>query len=255
MRTIDLTDERLDLDAIIAIATDEPVILLTPDGKEFFVSEADDFEKEVDTLRASVEFQRLLDERSQTTKRRFALDDIEFEIEQELQATKARGSTIENQNRIPIGISLTNLGSAQDARLVYQFIADHAQDYEFYAHRPGTGVAAAAIDSYLILGSIASVASIVSLLWKAYEKFIVPNRRGDKSDEGIYVAMRQPDGTSVDVWLGKDVHTYDDFSMRVELMVNEAANSEATGLHKETITEIESSGLWIKIDSTKKKKH
>jgi hypothetical protein len=80
MRTIDLTDERLDLDAIIAIATDEPVILLTPDGREFFVSEADDFDKEVDTLRASETFQRFLDERSQS-KRRIPLEEIEIEID------------------------------------------------------------------------------------------------------------------------------------------------------------------------------
>ena len=77
MITIDLTDERLDLDAIIAITTDEAVILLTPDGREFFVSEADDFANEVDTLRASEAFQRFLDERSQR-KRRIALDEIEF---------------------------------------------------------------------------------------------------------------------------------------------------------------------------------
>ena len=80
MRTINLTDERLDLDAIIAIASDEPVILLTSDGREFFVSEADDFETEVDTLRASAEFQRFLDERSQS-KRRIPLEEIEIEIE------------------------------------------------------------------------------------------------------------------------------------------------------------------------------
>jgi hypothetical protein len=80
MRTIDLTDERLDLDAIIAIASDEPVILLTSDGREFFVSEADDFENEVNTLRASAEFQRFLDERSQSN-RRIPLEEIESDME------------------------------------------------------------------------------------------------------------------------------------------------------------------------------
>lgn len=80
MRTIDLADERMDIEAIIAIASDEPVILLTPDGREFFVSEADDFEKEVATLRASETFQRFLDERSQS-KPRIPLEEIETEIE------------------------------------------------------------------------------------------------------------------------------------------------------------------------------
>lgn len=80
MRTIDLADERMDIAAIIAIASDEPVILLTPDGREFFVSEADDFDKEVDTLRASESFQRFLDERSQS-RRRIPLEEIEAELE------------------------------------------------------------------------------------------------------------------------------------------------------------------------------
>ena len=80
MRTIDLTNERLDLDAVIAIATDEPVILLTSDGREFFVSEADDFETEVATLRASAAFQKLLDERSRG-KRRIPLEEIESDID------------------------------------------------------------------------------------------------------------------------------------------------------------------------------
>ena len=88
MRTIDLTDERPDLNEIIAIASDEPVILLTPDGREFFVSEADDFDKEVDSLRASAAFQRFLDERSQS-KLRIPLDEMEIEINRELEATKA----------------------------------------------------------------------------------------------------------------------------------------------------------------------
>lgn len=80
MRTIDLADERMDIEAIIAIASDEPVILLTPDGREFFVSEADDFEKEVDILRASEAFQRFLDQRSQS-KQRISLEEVETEIE------------------------------------------------------------------------------------------------------------------------------------------------------------------------------
>lgn len=80
MKTIDLADERMDIAAIIAIASDEPVILLTPDGREFFVSEADDFDTEVATLRASETFQRFLDERSQS-RRRIPLEEIEAELE------------------------------------------------------------------------------------------------------------------------------------------------------------------------------
>ena len=83
MRTIDLEKEPLDLRAIINIAQQEPVLLLTADGKEFCLAEADDFEREVESLRTSSAFQRFLDERSASAKR-IPLEVIEAEVEQEL---------------------------------------------------------------------------------------------------------------------------------------------------------------------------
>ena len=83
MKTIDLEKEKMDLAAVIKIARREPVLLVTPDGKEFCIAEADDFEKEVETLRGSQAFQRFLDQRSANTKR-IPLEDIEAEIEKEL---------------------------------------------------------------------------------------------------------------------------------------------------------------------------
>jgi hypothetical protein len=89
MKTIDLTKEKLDLEAVIKIASREPILLVTPDGKEFCIAEADDFEREVEALRGSRAFQRFLDERSAST-RRIPLEEIEAEIEQEL---KKHGKT------------------------------------------------------------------------------------------------------------------------------------------------------------------
>ena len=83
MRTIEWGKEVLDLDAIIKLASKEPVLLLTPECKEFCLAEADDFEREVETLRGSQAFQRFLKERSACTKR-IPLEEIEAEIEQEL---------------------------------------------------------------------------------------------------------------------------------------------------------------------------
>jgi hypothetical protein len=83
MRTIELDKEPLDLAALIKIASQEPVLLVTPEGKEFCLAEADDFEREVETLRESQAFQRFLDERSSCV-RRIPLEEIEAEIEQEL---------------------------------------------------------------------------------------------------------------------------------------------------------------------------
>jgi hypothetical protein len=83
MKTIDLEKEKLDLEALIKMARREPILLVTPDGKEFCIAEADDFEREVEALRESRAFQRFLDERSAST-RRIPLEEIEAEIEHEL---------------------------------------------------------------------------------------------------------------------------------------------------------------------------
>jgi hypothetical protein len=89
MKTIDLQKEKLDLETVIKMARQEPVLLVTPDGKEFCIAEADDFEKEVEALRGSQAFQRFLDDRSAST-RRISLEEIEAEIDQEL---KKQGKT------------------------------------------------------------------------------------------------------------------------------------------------------------------
>jgi len=83
MKTIDLKKEKLDLETVIKMARQEPVVLVTPDGKEFCIAEADDFEREVEALRGSQAFQRFLDERSAGT-RRIPLEEIEAEIDREL---------------------------------------------------------------------------------------------------------------------------------------------------------------------------
>jgi hypothetical protein len=70
---------------VINLARNEPLLLLTADGQEFFMTLADDFEPEVETLRQSQAFQHFLDERSRPL-RRIPLEEIEAEIDQELAA-------------------------------------------------------------------------------------------------------------------------------------------------------------------------
>jgi hypothetical protein len=84
MKTVSLQDEKLDLEALIAMAGKEPVLLLTADGKEFVLAEADDFDREVEVLRGSQAFQQFLEERSHSS-RRISLEDIEAEIGRELE--------------------------------------------------------------------------------------------------------------------------------------------------------------------------
>ena len=83
MKTIDLDTTKLDLNSVIDMARQGPLLLRTADGQEFCMSLADDFEKEVESLRRSQSFQRFLDERS-ACSRRIPWDDVEAEIEREL---------------------------------------------------------------------------------------------------------------------------------------------------------------------------
>ena len=47
------------------MAHKEPVLVLTSDGEEFILSQADDFAREVEVLRNSQTFQKFLEERPQ----------------------------------------------------------------------------------------------------------------------------------------------------------------------------------------------
>ena len=76
MKTIDLAQHKLDVEQLLELARQGPVLLLTADGEEFCVAEADDFAKEIETLRNSRAFQRFLDERSKD-KRTLPLEELE----------------------------------------------------------------------------------------------------------------------------------------------------------------------------------
>lgn len=45
MKTIDLANQSLDLETVIRFARQEQVLILTADGKDFWLAEADDFER------------------------------------------------------------------------------------------------------------------------------------------------------------------------------------------------------------------
>jgi PHD/YefM family antitoxin component YafN of YafNO toxin-antitoxin module len=83
MKTVNLEDGKIDLAEAIDLARQEPLLLVTPTGQEFVLAEADDFDREVETLRNSVDFQHFLDERLQSPHR-IALEEIEAEIDGEL---------------------------------------------------------------------------------------------------------------------------------------------------------------------------
>jgi hypothetical protein len=83
MKTVHLEEEKLDLTTAIDLARREPLLLVTSEGQEFLLAEADDFEREAEALRRSAAFQRFLEERSRSPHR-FSLEEIEAEIERDL---------------------------------------------------------------------------------------------------------------------------------------------------------------------------
>jgi PHD/YefM family antitoxin component YafN of YafNO toxin-antitoxin module len=89
VRTIDLSQETPDLTDLIALAQQEPVLLVTANGQEFLLAEADDFEQEAEQLRSSSVFQAFLEARS-ASQPRFSLEEIEREIDQDLAAQEQK---------------------------------------------------------------------------------------------------------------------------------------------------------------------
>jgi len=95
MKAISLKQNLLE-SKVFDMARQEPILLLMPDGREFILSPADDFEAEVSTLRNSISFQAFLEERRKCQVK-IPLEDIEREIDEELK----NSSVISCQN-VPV---------------------------------------------------------------------------------------------------------------------------------------------------------
>jgi hypothetical protein len=65
MKTLDLTERQITLEDLLGWARTDSVLIRAPDGHEFILEEADDFEREVTTLGSSEKFMQFLRERSQ----------------------------------------------------------------------------------------------------------------------------------------------------------------------------------------------
>ena len=83
MKSVDLRTERVDLSQLLHLAEDGSVLVVSQDGHQFILAEADDFDTEAEALRRSTRFQSFLDERM-SEKDRVPIEEIEREVEQEL---------------------------------------------------------------------------------------------------------------------------------------------------------------------------
>jgi hypothetical protein len=69
MRTIDLSTTNPNLTEILSLACEETIVIRTPEGREFVISEVDDFTREVALTGQNQELMEFLTQRSKETKR------------------------------------------------------------------------------------------------------------------------------------------------------------------------------------------
>lgn len=84
MNIIDLTQQHVDILRALELAHDGPLMLIAPNGREYVLAEADDFDREVEQLRSSAAFQQFLDERLAAKRQRRPLTDLLHDIEAEI---------------------------------------------------------------------------------------------------------------------------------------------------------------------------
>lgn len=153
----------------------------------------------------------------------------------------------ESNQSIPIGISLANCGGRVDAREIYELIANETEGTAGFAFRPH-GPAAAALDFFLVLNTVGSVASIAGFLWFVYDKFTGSRKRDSDDAAGIYIAVQRPNGTAIDIFLGRDVLDKKDFIQRFELLVGEANSPDMRLTNEAKVRELELDDSWVKIE-------
>lgn len=75
MTTLDLREQRVTVNQLMKLARSGSVLIVTQDGREFLLEEADDFDREVALLGQSDEFMSFLEKRSRE-KATISLDEL-----------------------------------------------------------------------------------------------------------------------------------------------------------------------------------
>jgi len=97
VKVIELEKEAPQLLDLLRLARQEPILLVTADGEAFVVSEADDFDFEVEQLRSSVNFQRFLDARSSESDT-LRIDELESLLDAEADNTDSERSNAPDES-------------------------------------------------------------------------------------------------------------------------------------------------------------
>ena len=145
---------------------------------------------------------------------------------------------------IKMAVADTGFGTKSDEfNEIIDFISSNIQDGEMYKLEPkALGIHAAAFDIMLILGITANIASIASLLWMAYDKYIAQKSK----QGGLYLSMGKGDN-KIDLYIGKEYKEKDIF---IEVFTKSASQIKDSKNSKEdfdeTIMMLKSSDDWEK---------
>lgn len=82
MRVIDLSTTNVNITEILSMACDEAIIIRTTEGREFLISEVDDFTYEVALTSQNQELMEFLAKRSEETKR-YCIEQVRDMLNQE----------------------------------------------------------------------------------------------------------------------------------------------------------------------------
>lgn len=109
---------------------------------------------------------------------------------------------------VPLGITVTNTFEEGISDQVYDLLQEELSDAETLTHAPSGGLSGAAVDVWVVLGAIGSIASVASILWTAYDKFVA--KPGDSNaNRGIYVAFTDQRGFTRTIWIGVEENSKD----------------------------------------------
>jgi hypothetical protein len=153
------------------------------------------------------------------------------------------------KHTIPLQMALANVNQNVDPDEFYRFIeaqADNIRTYWVDPEKARGRHVCAAIEYIILLGAVGSVASIASLLWLAYDKFIGQKKtKGDTA--GLYISIEFPDRNRYNFWLGNEYKDRDifieEFSNTVEKLQNDPGAGKKTD---EVLSSIIHEDLWTR---------
>ena len=108
--------------------------------------------------------------------------------------------------------ALANLGIDQSEELLFNFFQDNISGIEILKSSRGPNIKNA-LDFQALINIGADLASIASVIWMAYDKFIKPKKQEDKSknEPFLYIQIKSGNDKFVQFAIGKEYKDKDIF--------------------------------------------